>query len=164
LENVLAISGETRPGHRNIYLELRRLLDVANGSIASPHGQLRPKILLMDDEESILDVTRLLLEKRGFNVVPARDGYEAVDRYIEALEKGEPFAIVIMDLSVPQGMGGLEAIGLIRARNPDVKAIVSSGYAEEAAMADYGSFGFIDMIAKPYSVRDLVALIKKHIG
>jgi len=122
-----------------------------------PTGQGR--ILIMDDEQSIRTTVRHMLEFLGYQVETARDGQEAVALYQRAREDGHPFDAVILDLTVPCGMGGEQAIGLMQRIDPEVKAIASSGYSNDAIMADFRQWGFCAAIAKPYQIEDLAKLL-----
>jgi PAS domain S-box-containing protein len=113
------------------------------------------KILLMDDEEMIRDFGKELLLHLGYDVELASDGEEAVSLYETALKNNEPFNAILMDITVPGGMGGKEAIEKILKINPDVKAIVSSGYAKDPIMSNYEEYGFIGVVPKPYNVEEI---------
>lgn len=113
------------------------------------------KVLIMDDEEFIRDLARELLVNLGYEVVAAKEGGEAVQRYKDSLAEGRPFDAVVMDLTVPGGMGGGEAIKKLQELDPGVKAIVSSGYSNDPVMSDYKRFGFRAVLPKPYDGRQL---------
>lgn len=119
------------------------------------------KILLMDDEEMLLEAAEQLLQKIGYTVVTARDGCEAVLRYKEARQSGKPFDAVILDLVVPGGMGGKEAMRKLLEINPDVKAVVSSGYSTDAIMANYKENGFTAAVSKPYKPEQLSEILQQ---
>lgn len=119
------------------------------------------KILLMDDEETIRKVVGEILTYSGYQVVLAKDGQETVVIYKSAFENGQPFDVVIMDLTIPGGMGGQEALTHLLAINPKVKAIVSSGYANDPIIADYQRYGFAGVVIKPYKFDELSEILAK---
>ncbi len=121
------------------------------------------KVLLMDDEQIILDVTQEVLRFLGYEVQFAQDGRAAIDLYVKEKAAGAPFDLLILDLSVPDGMGGKEAIEKIRALDPDVKAIVSSGYSNDPAIQDFSRYGFCGKLAKPYKINDMKNILEQYI-
>jgi PAS domain S-box-containing protein len=118
-----------------------------------PHGQ--GKILVMDDEPRIREMLGRVLGHFGYELGFAEDGAEAVAQYEDAKRSGAPFDVVIMDLIVPGGMGGKEAIQKLRQVDPTACVIVSSGYSNDPIMSDFRSFGFCEAVAKPYRHEDL---------
>lgn len=118
------------------------------------------KVLFMDDESSIVAIASKILERIGCSVEIAYDGYDAIKKYQTARAQGAPFDLVIMDLTVPGGMGGREAIQKLRELDPGVKAIVSSGYSGDPVLGDFRSFGFRGMVAKPYEIGEFSRTIQ----
>ena len=119
------------------------------------------RILVMDDEPSLLQVVTALLQHLGHQVEVARDGSEAIARYEEAQQQNSPFTAVILDLTVPAGMGGEECLKRLQEIDPDVRAIVSSGYYNDPIVSDYRRFGFSGAITKPYQLHDLSDAIRR---
>jgi CheY-like chemotaxis protein len=115
----------------------------------------------MDDEVSILEVMSQMLRRRGFEVTCARDGAEAIEVYRDALAAGSRYDVVVMDLSIPGGLGGREAIHQLLAVDPDIRALVSSGHSNDPVMVDPRSHGFVGVVPKPYSIADLVSALRQ---
>jgi two-component system cell cycle sensor histidine kinase/response regulator CckA len=119
------------------------------------------RILIMDDEEAVRDVAGEMLVHLGYEVGLARDGAEAIRLYREAMEASRPFHAVIMDLTIPGGMGGKEAIAKLREIDANVKAIVSSGYSNDPVMANFTEYGFNGVVTKPYKMKDLSEILRR---
>ncbi len=124
----------------------------------------RGRILVMDDEESIRDVAGEMLSYLGYEVDFAGDGVETLELYRRAQEQGRPFSALLMDLTIPGGMGGRDAIALLRELDPTVTAVVSSGYSNDPIMADYRAYGFSGVITKPYRVNELKRVLDEVIA
>jgi CheY-like chemotaxis protein len=121
------------------------------------------KVLLMDDEQIILDVTQEVLKFLDYDVMFARDGETAIDLYKSAKSSGSPFDIVILDLSVSDGMGGKETISELKAFDPAVIAVVSSGYSNDPVVQDYERYGFSGKLTKPYKINDMKDILERFI-
>ena len=115
----------------------------------------KEKILVMDDDDIIRDVAGKMLTKLGYEVDFARDGSEAIELYKKSKNSGRPFGVVIIDLTIPGGMGGRETMQKLLEIDPYVKAIVSSGYSDDAVMSNYTNYNFKGVIAKPYRIEEL---------
>jgi PAS domain S-box-containing protein len=113
------------------------------------------RILLMDDDEMVRKAAGAMIARLGYRVDCARDGEEAVALYRRARDSGDRYHVVIVDLTVPAAMGGKEAIRRFREIDPNVKAIVSSGYSNDPIMADFKKYGFKAVLAKPYKIPQL---------
>lgn len=117
-------------------------------------------VLLMDDDEIILRSLETVLTKLGCTVKTSTEGRAALDACRNAIEIGRPFDLVIMDLTVPAGMGGLETAARIRALDPETSIVVSSGYSNDPVMSDHAAHGFNAVLPKPFTMQDLSALLR----
>jgi Response regulator containing CheY-like receiver, AAA-type ATPase, and DNA-binding domains len=121
------------------------------------------KVLLVDDEEIIIDVSKEVLRFLGYDAVFAREGRAAMDLYRQEKEAGRPFDLVIIDLTMPEGMDGRETIEKLREYDSRVKAVVSSGYANDPVVQDYGRYGFSGRLTKPYRINEMKAILEELI-
>ncbi|WP_051434350.1 cache domain-containing protein [Desulfonatronum lacustre] len=119
------------------------------------------RVLMMDDDVMVLDISVDLMEHLGHAAVPVQNGEEAVARYKQAMADGLPFDVVIMDLTIPGGMGGKEAVREILKLDPAAKVVASSGYSSDPVMANFQEFGFVGSIAKPYTIQQIRRLLNK---
>lgn len=135
----------------------------SNGAtpVAAANGHHR--ILILEDEKPIRVLMGLSLKKDGYEVVETAEGSETVSVYSQALKEGRRFDLVIMDLSIPNGMGGAEAIQQIRHTDPAVLAVVSSGYSDDPVMANFEQYGFSAVLPKPYEPSSLRQLAHRLI-
>ena len=117
--------------------------------------QVGGRVLVMDDEEMLRELSEQILSHLGYQVTTCANGEEAIKLYVSAKEEGEPFFTVIMDLTIPGGMGGKEAAQHILGYDPAARLIVSSGYSNDLALSDYGNYGFCGAVVKPYKVAEL---------
>lgn len=119
------------------------------------------RILVMDDQELILNMIRMMLDRMGYETESATDGAKAIELYREAYEAGTPFDLVILDLTVPGGMGGAETMAELLKIDAKVKAVVSSGYSNDPIMANHQDYGFCGVAPKPYSMEHLAELFNE---
>lgn len=119
------------------------------------------KILIMDDEKIVRSAVERMLQKLGYKAETAENGEQAIRKYKEAMDSKEPIDIVILDLTVPDGMGGKKAMEELLKIDPNVKAIVSSGYSTDPIMANHKKHGFGAVVAKPFDLKELNQTIKK---
>ncbi len=121
-------------------------------------------IIVMDDEESIRDVVESMLKALGYSVILTRDGKEAINLIKEEYKAKRKITGIILDLTVPGGMGGKAAITEIREIDKEVPVFVSSGYAEDPIMSSPGEYGFTDSLCKPFMISDLSDLLDKYLN
>ncbi|MBW7956298.1 MAG: PAS domain S-box protein [Deltaproteobacteria bacterium] len=122
------------------------------------------RVLVMDDDETIREALGEMLKSMECEVELTKDGAEAVALFDEARSEGRGFDLVIMDLTIPAGMGGKEAVRRVLEIDPAAKVIVSSGYSDDPVMSDYGKFGFSGVISKPYKAREMMALVGRFLN
>jgi CheY-like chemotaxis protein len=118
-------------------------------------------ILVMDDDEAIRAVLVDMLAQLGYQSQCVREGAEAIALYQQARDRGQPFAAVLLDLTIPGGMGGRETIAHLRAIDPQIRAIASSGYATDPLMAHHRAYGFRGVLSKPYTVEGLEEVLQR---
>ena len=161
------IEVKSEPGSGTIF---QVYLPASDGAAPpAPKIETRPipgkgRILVMDDEEMIREVAKEMLILLGYQVEVAENGAQAVHLYEQALDSGRRFDAVLMDLTVPGGMGGKEAIRKLLELDPKVNAIVSSGYSNDRVMADYRGYGFQGVVTKPYKIQELSEVLQEVIS
>ncbi len=138
-----------------IYLPAIKEGVIAKEGKPAPLCQGQGRVLVMDDEEIVREVLGKMLAHLGYEAELARDGDEAINLYAEAQKSGRPFAAVILDLTIPGGMGGEEVVRELLKIDPQVKALVSSGYSDDQVVADFKKYGFTGLIPKPYRITEL---------
>jgi PAS domain S-box-containing protein len=122
------------------------------------------RVLVMDDEELILALVEDVLQEYGYEVTTVRDGRAAVQAYRDTLQAGYRYDVVILDLTVPRGMGGEATMRELRLLDPTVRAVVSSGYSESAAMTRHGELGFAAVLPKPFDITQLLDVVGRLLG
>jgi PAS domain S-box-containing protein len=148
----------SRPGAGSVFsLYLPAAGVAASPAPAAPSGRsgATGRILVMDDEEMVRNVTARMVATLGHAVATAANGEEALELFRAARDEGRPFDVVLLDLTVRNGMGGEEAMRRLLALDPGVKAVVSSGYSDAAVVADYRAHGFAAHLKKPYRTEEL---------
>src|SRR5450830_1937931 len=144
-------------------------MPVARGPVTQPkaakpereHGSATGRLLVMDDEQTVADVTCAMARRLGCETTAVPDGEAALTAYAQAVTDQHPFDLVIMDLTVPGGMGGREAVQRLHELYPDARVIVSSGYSDDASIAEYAQRGFIASLAKPYTMEQLEHVLRE---
>ncbi|MFI5304966.1 MAG: PAS domain S-box protein [Nitrospiria bacterium] len=112
------------------------------------------RVLIMDDEEPVRNVGEEILKHLGFEVVSATGGGEVLELYRKAKLSGRPFDLVILDLTIPGGMGGKETMQKLIEMDPEVKGVVSSGYSDNLVMSEFQKYGFRGIVPKPYKIEE----------
>lgn len=124
----------------------------------------RGLVLVIDDEEGLRKVYPRILRYLGYDVAVAADGREGLDMYASAREGGRPFDLVILDLTIPGGLGGTQALDALRALDPGARIVASSGYAADPILADYRRHGFDGVLPKPFKAADLGRVVAEVLG
>ncbi len=127
-------------------------------------GKASANILIMDDDDQICVIAQKMIKRFGYQSTAVHDGKLAIQAYEHALKNNEPFDLVLMDLTIPGGMGGKEAILKILDIHPDAKAVVISGYSNDLVLANYHDYGFKGMLVKPFKMEQLQHTIDKVLG
>jgi len=137
-------------------------LAIAPATREAPSQYGHGSVLVMDDERALLDVTTKFLSSLGYKVLTACDGQEAIDLFVRTTHGNHDLVAVILDLTVPGGLGGKEAAAAIRQLDSAIPIFVASGYAQDPIMAAPKEHGFTDSLCKPYTRGDLSALLARH--
>lgn len=122
------------------------------------------RVLVMDDEKIIRVLAKAILEQLGYGAECVENGSQAADVYRKRKEEGRPFSAVILDLTIPGGVGGRETIKMLLSIDPQVKAIVSSGYSTDPVMANFREYGFSAVLGKPYRPQDMNKVLRELLG
>jgi PAS domain S-box-containing protein len=160
---IVVHTGEDHGSRLSVYLpasDKEHTATTEAAAAARGHGRL----LIMDDDDAVRSAAGELLETIGYQVVAAADGAEAVELYRQAIDEGHRFDAVILDLTVPDGIGGRETMSRLAEIDPGVTAIVSSGYSTDPVMANYREHGFAGVAVKPYRLAELASTLQRLIG
>ena len=133
---------------------------VEKPAVATTNGR-KPLVLIMDDDDSIRMLAKLMFKRLDYDVVTTADGEAALKAHEGARAEGRPFDLVVMDLTIPGGMGGKETIRRLREKDTRVSAIVSSGYSNDPVMANYEEHGFNGVLPKPYTMDNMMRVLKQ---
>ena len=129
-------------------------------AVAADDGTPRQRVLVMDDEPDIRDLIDTMLSLLGYDCVTTRKGEDALDAHEKARQEGKPFDIAIMDLTIPNGMGGAETMKRLRAKDSDIRTVVASGYSDDPVIAHHREYGFDSVLPKPYVMSDLMRTLE----
>jgi PAS domain S-box-containing protein len=157
-----SIDVKSEPGEGSafyLYLPARQGAVLVSAETAPKTKKRTGRILFMDDEEVIRNIVCEMLGRLGYTCVGTANGVEAVQRFQQAQQEGQPFSAAILDLTVPGGMGGKEAASLIRGWQPSLPLIVSSGYAEDPVVASPREYGFSASLRKPFVMSELAKIL-----
>ena len=161
------ISVDSKPGAGAVFTILFPAADAADipaeqepAAITTGSG----RVLVMDDDAQVTRVLTRMLKNLGYQPDAVADGQAACDAYKKAMKAGQPYAAVILDLTIPGGMGGKEAMVKLQAIDPKAKALVSSGYSEDPIISEYAAHGFSGVLAKPYVVNEVSDALRRIIG
>ena len=158
----VAVRSESGVGTNfDIYLPAavqQQTISAADFSVSAKSKKKR--VLFMDDEEAMRELTKQTLSRLNCDVTLTRQGEDAIELYGAAMQKNKPFDVVFLDLTVKGGMGGRETIRQLLAIDPDVKAVVCSGYTEDPAMTHFAEYGFVGALAKPFLKNDLQKILE----
>jgi PAS domain S-box-containing protein len=136
-------------------------LAAAKQKLVADTGGGKGLVMVMDDDDMVRDIVGNMLETSGYESIYARSGEEAIKLYLEAKEKAEPIVAIIMDLTIPGGMGGKEAVQKIHQIDPEAKVIVVSGYSNDPIIAEYHDYGFCAAIVKPFKLQEFQDVISR---
>jgi CheY-like chemotaxis protein len=164
----LTVTSEMDKGSAfTFYLPVSSQGEEERGEESKPQEEVpirgKGRILVMDDQEGVRVATKHALSHLGYEPTLAKNGAEAIQLYREAWESERPFAAVIMDLTVPAGMGGYEALQQMVQIHPQVKAIVCSGYAQDPILSHYQEYGFLGVLSKPYRIEEMRRILQEVI-
>jgi len=161
------IDFESTPGQGTTFrIVLPAAVEPAPRATATGRAELRGagRILVMDDEDYVRDLTHQALARLGFEVEVARDGNDALALFKAALTAKRPFDLVILDQTVPGGMGGRATLARLLALAPGIRAVAASGYTSDPVMSAPAAHGFCAALVKPYTIADLSAAVAAALG
>lgn len=134
--------------------------EIPEDKASETEKSVNKKVLIMDDEFMIRKVASKMLDVLGFENKAVCDGEEAIEEYSRSIETGQPYDVIIMDLTIPGGMGGVEAVKHILKINEKAKVVVSSGYSSDSTISDFKKQGFSMRMEKPYTLDSLEKILE----
>jgi CheY-like chemotaxis protein len=123
-----------------------------------------PFVLLMDDDEAVRTVAARVIDRLGYKVESVVKGEAAIELFKSRQTKGLPVDVVLLDMNIKNGLGGLETLTALRGLEPDIKAILASGYPAEWVEANHPGHGFDELLSKPFSMAELKACLSELVG
>lgn len=147
-----------------LYLPSYGETESENENIAPPDDFINLRnlsVLIMDDEPQLRYIMKELLKDEGAKIYTVTEGSEAIDLFEKMEAEGKPVDLIIADLTIPGGMGGMEAVRIMREQGVPFRAIVISGYSNDPVLSDYKNYGFDAFIAKPFSLEDLLSVVRR---
>ncbi|MBN2344582.1 MAG: PAS domain S-box protein [Deltaproteobacteria bacterium] len=159
------IDVNSEPGEGSVFDVYLPAADISDGDIAVPQVARHKgsgAFLVMDDEEVMRDILKQMLESVGYSVICKDNGRDAIAFLSAELEANRPVSGMIFDLTVPGGMGGMEAIAELRKIDAKTPAFVASGYADGTVMRNPAEYGFTASLRKPFRKSELIEMLEKH--
>jgi len=162
------IAASSRPGVGacfDVWLPALRSWEQVNRS--APDTEVAPgsgRILIMDDEPTILRLAEQILLRGGYEVSASSNGRDAIEAYRKAMEEKRPFDLVVLDLTVRGGMGGEETLAALKEMDPHAVVIASSGYSQESTLRRIKEHGFFGLLPKPYRAHELLSTVRAAIN
>ncbi len=158
------LSVESTPGAGTVFaIDLPASLGapLPQVAVSFPMQTGNERLLVMDDDEALRELSKAVLSTLGYDVETAGDGAEAVELYAKTKAAGRGFDAVLLDLTVTGGIGGLEAAAMLKRLDPSARLIVSSGYSDAPVMSSFSEYGFDAVILKPWTVREMSEVLRK---
>ncbi len=159
------ISEKSKGTHFNIYLPacIEKFKDELQNDDFSSIEASQVKILVMDDDAMIRSMIDKILKRFKYDVSFAKEGNQLIDMYKSSIVSGDPYKVILMDLTIQGGMGAKDTLGILKNINPKIRCIVMSGYSTDPVVSNFQNYGFSDKLNKPFSINDLLSKIQKQL-
>lgn len=161
---ITAISEEGKGTEFQVYLPASQIQIASDELIEVKSGPFHGRVILMDDEGIVRKAAKAMFTHLGFEIIVVEDGSKLLETFRAEKAAGRPFDLVVMDLTVRGGMGGVPAIGEIKKIDKDAVVIVSSGYSTDPIMARYRDYGFSGVLTKPYKIGEIISVLESVLG